>query len=101
MSMYLDEILGRVKDSDLENFKEKLTKMEEEQESHIHSQHLESIDDLTRKKYFNKIEELESGSDSMYIDATPVVESKELASEVVGERNSDTLYQEFLKKLKG
>jgi hypothetical protein len=96
MSVILEEILGRVKDSDLEHFKEKITKMEEEQETRLHSQNLETIDDLAKRKYLNKIEEI----DSMYIDAT-ALEDKPTEAVEVGEKNSDTLYQEFLKKLKG
>ena len=94
MSVYLDEILGRVKDSDLEHFKEKLTKMEEEQEACLHSLNLETIDDLAKRKYLNKIEEVEA----LYVDADALPENKPVE---VGEQNSDTLYQEFLKKLKG
>lgn len=100
MSIFLDEILERVKDSDLEHFKEKITKMEDEQEARLHSQNLESIDDITRRKYLNQIEDMESKVESMYIDAT-ALEDKPTEEVAVGEKNSDTLYQEFLKKLKG
>lgn len=96
MSVILEEILGRVKDSDLEHFKEKITKMEEEQATRLHSQNLETIDDLVKRKYLNKIEEIED----LYIDATQLEENKTVP-EAVGEKNSDTLYQEFLKKLRG
>lgn len=95
--IFLDEILERVKDSDLEHFKEKLTKMEEEQEARLHSLNLETIDDLAKRKYLNQIQDIES---NMYIDAT-ALEDKPPESEEVGEKSSDTLYQEFLKKLKG
>jgi hypothetical protein len=93
--MYLDEILGRVKDSDLEHFKEKLTKMEEEQELRLHSLNLETIDDFAKRKYLNQIKDIED----LYIDATPLAENKTVPE--AGEQNSDTLYQEFLKKLRG
>ena len=94
--MYLDEILGRVKDSDLEHFKEKITQMEEEQEARLHSQGLETIDDFAKRKYLNQIKDIED----LYIDATQLEENKTVP-EAVGEQNSDTLYQEFLKKLRG
>jgi hypothetical protein len=98
--IFLDEILERVKDSDLEHFKEKLTKMEEEQEFRLHSQNLESIDDLAKRKYLNQIQDIETNVESMYIDAT-ALEDKPTEQIEVGEKSSDTLYQEFLKKLKG
>jgi hypothetical protein len=94
--MYLDEILGRVKDSDLEYFKEKLTKMEDEREARLHSLNLETIDDLAKRKYLNQIKDIED----LYIDATPLAENKPVPEEA-GEKSSDTLYQEFLNKLRG
>lgn len=97
MTLILEEILDRVRGSDLEHFKEKITKMEEDQATRLHSQNLENIDDITKRKFLNKTEEL----DAMYVDvdATPLKEN--VVSVPEGEQNSDTLYQNFLKKLKG
>jgi hypothetical protein len=96
MSIFLEEILEKVKDSDLEHFREKITKMEEEQEARITSQGLDTVDTLVKKKYLKQIEDI----DAMYVDATPLEENKPVPEQPV-EQNSDTLYQEFLKKLKG
>lgn len=74
--------------------------MEEEQEFRLHSQNLESIDDLAKRKYLNQIQDIETNVESMYIDAT-ALEDKPTEQIEVGEKSSDTLYQEFLKKLKG
>jgi hypothetical protein len=100
MSIILEEILEKVKDSDLEHFKQKITKMEEEQEARLHSQDLESINDIVKRKYLDHIEDAEA----TFVDATPLVENTSETTEAEGqptEKNSDTLYQEFLKKLKG
>ena len=98
MSIILEEILEKVKDSDLEHFREKITKMEDAQEARLHSQNLESINDIVKRKYLDQLKQIED-AEAMFVDATPLVENTE--TEQPTEKNSDTLYQEFLKKLKG
>jgi glucokinase len=103
MSIILEEILEKVKDSDLEHFKQKITKMEEEQEARLHSQDLESINDIVKRKYLDQLKHIED-AEATFVDATPLVENTSETTEAEGqptEKNSDTLYQEFLKKLKG
>ena len=99
MSIILEEILEKVKDSDLEHFREKITKMEEEQETRLHSQDLESINDIVKRKYLDQLKQIED-AEAMFVDATPLVENTETEGQPT-EKSSDTLYQEFLKKLKG
>ena len=73
--------------------------MEEEQETRLHSQDLESINDIVKRKYLDQIKRIED-AEAMFVDATPLVENTETEGQPT-EKNSDTLYQEFLKKLKG
>ena len=71
--------------------------MEEAQEKHIHSQNLETINDIVKRKFKNQIEELDA---AVYVEGQPLETKAEVPSEEV-EQNSDTLYQNFLNKLKG
>ncbi len=100
-NIFLQEILERVKDSDLDGFKKKITKMEEEQESRVHSEGLQTADDLVKEKYLKQIRQIED-VEALYVDATALVENTPVQGEGQPlEKNSDTMYDEFLKKLKG
>ncbi len=99
MSIFLEEILEKVKEDDLKHFQQKITKMEEEQEARLHSQGLETIDDLAKRKYLKQLKDV-ADMEATFVDATPLVENEEKVEQAT-EKSSDTLYQEFLKKLKG
>jgi hypothetical protein len=75
-----------------------MTVMEEAQEKHIHSQNLETLTDIVKRKFEKQISELD---EAVYVDAQPLESNKAEVTEEVVEQNSDTLYQNFLKKLKG
>jgi len=73
--------------------------MEDAQEARLHSQNLESINDIVKRKYLDQLKQIED-AEAMFVDATPLVENTETEGQPT-EKSSDTLYQEFLKKLKG
>ena len=92
-SLILQELLGRVKDKDIDVFNEKMTKKEEELENRLHLQGLQNIDDIVYKERKKQLEE------AVYISGEPLEEPK--TEESIVEQDSDQIYKNFLDKLKG
>jgi hypothetical protein len=99
---YLEYVLGKVRESDLDRFRKKVEPDEKERDQLVHDQGLEHIDDIVRRKSDTMLESssMKVNDSGSFTSDQPINVQTE-KTEKSDEKTSEDVFAKFLQTIRG